>query len=541
MRAAMMVVVALMAMSPAHAETKDEATRFKEAITSFLASEASGVDVTGIMVNEVDGHLVASVPALTITDAQASFTVGAFSITKVGEREGGRIIDTTIAGPERVEGNILGNEVSAALTHARGSAAIDTERGRSVKTRFDIDGMTVQIPDAKGQVAIVKAWSEGGLDLDAKGAWVTSTTGGLEHIEIMFDGVSPGSTSNRVMIDGMAFESHSNGANFTAYQHFIDNLGKLGDTPGQTPDGNIFANLTAGLHEAGTGVKLTGIKMEGISNQADAETATIKSLELKTVVSGIDQKAASLRLIYQHEDFAAASAPADIASVLPRRTHFDLEIGDIDTQELMNALVGGKDATGAVAVMAVVAKAQLLVHDLSLEGDAASLSAKGEARFSSGTPLNLTGEGDVLVRGIQAIADLQNPFSAEISDILPIFEALGSPQQNPQHGDKELRYRIEATPAGELLVNGADLSVLVGAEEAPADKAGQRALLPRDPAMEGEDVKKIQKALLDRHLLTDLTGRYDPTTAAAVIRFQKQVKLNADGVVNEATRAALLK
>ena len=60
--------------------------------------------------------------------------------------------------------------------------------------------------------------------------------------------------------------------------------------------------------------------------------------------------------------------------------------------------------------------------------------------------------------------------------------------------------------------------------------------------MSGEDVLEVQRALLDRGLLTeaDCTGEYDKTTAEAVMAFQTAQGLEATGVFDAVTRMMLL-
>jgi peptidoglycan hydrolase-like protein with peptidoglycan-binding domain len=55
----------------------------------------------------------------------------------------------------------------------------------------------------------------------------------------------------------------------------------------------------------------------------------------------------------------------------------------------------------------------------------------------------------------------------------------------------------------------------------------------------GDDVKRLQRMLNRRGAGLELDGRFGPLTQAAVKKFQKTVKLKADGVVSRQTWAAL--
>jgi hypothetical protein len=67
-----------------------------------------------------------------------------------------------------------------------------------------------------------------------------------------------------------------------------------------------------------------------------------------------------------------------------------------------------------------------------------------------------------------------------------------------------------------------------------------RALHVTSPLMSGADVLDVQQRLHELgYAVGDLDGRYGPATAAAVRRLQADRGLEADGIVGDATRAAL--
>ena len=118
---------------------------------------------------------------------------------------------------------------------------------------------------------------------------------------------------------------------------------------------------------------------------------------------------------------------------------------------------------------------------------------------------------------------------------------------------RKTAYRMEAF---ELLIRGdkwslalpltvrnvkIDRAVLLEGEitRASAEIAEVRLLKLRDPFMQGEDVRLVQQALIQRGAALEADGVFGPGTADAVRAFQATEGLTVDGVVGNATRAAL--
>ena len=99
----------------------------------------------------------------------------------------------------------------------------------------------------------------------------------------------------------------------------------------------------------------------------------------------------------------------------------------------------------------------------------------------------------------------------------------------------EVKFHLASAPQKWLTLNGNDISGWLA-----GDEAGQpRALRPALPPAEGNDVRAVQKALAAAGMTAPQSGVYDGGTAATIAQFQKKNGLNADGVVNAATRQKL--
>jgi peptidoglycan hydrolase-like protein with peptidoglycan-binding domain len=60
-----------------------------------------------------------------------------------------------------------------------------------------------------------------------------------------------------------------------------------------------------------------------------------------------------------------------------------------------------------------------------------------------------------------------------------------------------------------------------------------------NPLMEGEDVRKVQEALVKANINVTVDGIFGPATEKAVKEFQQQKGLTVDGAVGPATRIEL--
>jgi hypothetical protein len=74
----------------------------------------------------------------------------------------------------------------------------------------------------------------------------------------------------------------------------------------------------------------------------------------------------------------------------------------------------------------------------------------------------------------------------------------------------------------------------------PADGfAGPRLLLLEEPLLVGEDVRRLQQALVDAGSALEVNGRFDAAMETAVRAFQERQGLRVDGIIGPSTRKEL--
>jgi hypothetical protein len=180
---------------------------------------------------------------------------------------------------------------------------------------------------------------------------------------------------------------------------------------------------------------------------------------------------------------------------------------------------------GAAAMLSPVFR----IYQLSLATQEVGIEATAEAKGSPLSPKGYTAEGDVTVRGFDAVPNLVGDLP--LADYLPLLKALGT------GGGSEVKFHLASAPQKWITLNGSDISGwFAGDDPAPGQP---RSLRPVQPALEGNDVRAVQKALAAAGMTAPQSGVYDGGTAAAVVQFQKKNGLNADGVVNAVTRQKL--
>jgi len=342
-------------------------------------------------------------------------------------------------------------------------------------------------------------------------------------------------------IDRIAYSASSAGPDLAALNRLRDRVDALRRQGEQTPAARIDAVLEL-LPTVPTLFSL--LKGETIVEGVAVRAATgeplvgLAKFSFGGSLTGLSGDTAALRMTLRQEGLTLAAAILEPTKV-PQTVIVDFGLESVATAPLRTIIEaagklrgGASDADSQQATQRMLGAAAMLIpvfkiYQLSLGTKEIGIEATAEARGSPLAPKGYTAEGDVTVRGFDALPGLVG--DAPFGEYLPLLKALGT------SSGSEVKFHLASAPQKWITLNGSDITGWFA-----GDDSGQpRALRPAQPAPEGNDVRAVQKALATAGLSAPQSGVYDGATAVAVAQFQKKNGLNADGVVNAATRQKL--
>jgi hypothetical protein len=376
------------------------------------------------------------------------------------------------------------------------------------------------------------------LEGKGDGGWATPIDFELKQIEFFLTEVPLGGA-----IDRIAYSAASAGPDLAALNRLRDRVDALRQQGEQTATARVdavldllptvptlFSLLKGETNVDGVAVRAaTGEPLVGLTKFAFGGALT-----------GLSGDSATLRITLRQEGLTLAAAILDPSKV-PHTVVIDLGLESVATAPLRTIIEaaakfreGASDGNSQQATQRMLGAAAMLspvfrIYQLSLATQEVGIEATAEAKGSPLSPKGYTAEGDVTVRGFDAVPNLVGDMP--LADYLPLLKALGT------GGGSDVKFHLASAPQKWITLNGIDISGWFAGDDPPPGQP--RSLRPAQPALEGNDVRAVQKALAAAGMTAPQSGTYDGGTAAAVAQFQKKSDLNADGVVNAATRQKL--
>jgi len=470
-------------------------------------------------------------------------TFDRIEIRRTGQKEGGKLIELAIHLPS--EGMLVeadGGETKLTLTDARAGAEIEAQTGRGRNTAITIASARIEQPKSGAWISFGPLVMTSKLATKSDGGWSGPVDFEVKGVEFSLPQVS-----GTGAIDRIAFAGESSGPKIEALDALRDALDALRtDAPEArlARFGAIFPTMPAAFGTIRGNAALAGLTVRAVGGEA---LLSLAKAEIATEATGLDGDMAAIRFSIGEEGLELAPSLLDSAKV-PHRVVVDLGLANLSTRALralVQAAAGVRDGDGASEQQKAAASQQLLaslamldpvfrINDLGFDTRDVGVELTAEAKGSPLTSKGYMAEGDLAVRGFDAIPGLgvEIPFA----EYLSVLKELGVEDKTPS-GPPRLKFHLASAPPKWLTVNGNDVTAWFETSEAMTGQP--RLLKPSDPPMQGNDVKGVQKALAAAKIPVDQDGVYSSSTAAAVARFQKERGINVNGIVDAVTRQRL--
>lgn len=434
-----------------------------------------------------------------------------------------------------------GEDVKLTLNKARGSGIVDG-KGRSREGALNFAGARIEVDKGASWLNFGPLDLTTAVALAGDGSWKAPLAMTLGKIEFF---IAEGPVSGA--IDRIVYSGESGGPDFAALEKMRDEI-TAWQKDKTSPDDARIARMVEIL--TGLPTVFSGIQGEFVLEKLGVRLATgeaLVSLEKARLASGLTGLAgdkAALRITLSHEGLELGPSVLPPNKV-PRRIVIDFGVEEAKTEALRTILQAlgkmGPDAPeaakaqataqmmGALAMMAPV----LRIYDVAVDLKDAGIDVTAKAAGSPLSPQGYSAEGDVVVRGIDAVPAIFGPLPG--FEWLAFVKELGSEGKGAD-GTPRLTYHLASAPGKWLTLNGADVTAWFSK---PAGPGEPRVLKPEDPPMSGADVEAVQRALAAANLKVPQDGVYGAPTATAVARYQKSHGLDVTGLVDAPTRLKL--
>lgn len=260
-------------------------------------------------------------------------------------------------------------------------------------------------------------------------------------------------------------------------------LGQVAQANAATAAGTSTSTAPAALTPAdfrglfgGMGMKIA-MGDSSFFDPKDKMRIGIKNVALSMGIDGLDTPSTSVRFAYDHDGLSMVPPPGP-ADFMPGSAGLSIAALKLPTDAFSQALTvaSGKtdDSTGALVAGLLMgalgqAASEIRLEKLAVITPATSGLATGGTTFNPGAAFGTTGAFTVTLTGldntIKALQPAQGkkPTKDEQETLagLTMIQALGQPGKDAQGKDARV-YKIDITPEGQLLLNGTDMSGLLG-------------------------------------------------------------------------------
>nr|WP_295834423.1 hypothetical protein [uncultured Azospirillum sp.] len=450
-------------------------------------------------------HYDVALPRLSAEDAEGTlFDIGTVLLSVTPKDDGQYGVSITLPSAIKVQNLDDNDEYVDAATISIGKQSFTSTWSGTLETLLTVDAayndIAVNAADGKGKISVASMTMVQDLKPEAGTGGATLWSG---PAAFAFGGLSVQDDKNKelVKIGGVTAEATYTRVDLTK----VSALQKLSEQTAAKGAAPTSAELLPKLQGIFGGVS-GAMRLSNLSvvNPEDGTTVTLGQLAFRSGLTDLDQALSTVSMGIEARDFTMTPSPAPEAFT-PRAFEMKLSVAKLPNSALWKAFTelakaaeaeeapppkkGAKNKAApppssemvmqqAMAAMGE-AGTELRIDALNLDTPATAGTATGAVKVATQAAFGVTGGATVLLRGIDAAVKAMQPAPGakpdkETQDLLgglAMVQAMGQAGKDDTGADIRT-YKFEVTEAGQLLLNGADMTPLLagGGEPAPAEQ-----------------------------------------------------------------------
>ncbi|CAO3418542.1 hypothetical protein [Azospirillum endophyticum] len=449
-------------------------------------------------------HYDVALPRLSAEDAEGTlFDIGTVLLSVTPKDDGQYGVAITLPSTMKVQNLDDNDEYVDAAVISIGKQSLTSTWSGTLETLLAVDGayndIAISAADGKGKISVASMTMVQELKPEAGAGGATLWSG---PAAFSFSNLSVKDDKNKelVKIGGVTTEATYTRVDLTKVSA-LQKLSEQTAARGVPPTPAELLPKMQGMFGGVTGA----MRMSNLSfvNPEDGTTVALGQFAFRSGLTDLDQALSTVSMGIEARDFTMTPSPAPVAFT-PRAFEMKLSVAKLPNSALWKAFTElaktaeaeepqpkkGAKAKAAPPpapssevvmqqAMAAMAEAgtELRIDALNLDTPATAGTANGALKVATQAAFGVTGGATVLLRGIDAAVKAMQPAPGakpdkETQDLLgglAMIQALGQAGKD-ENGADTRTYKIDVTEAGQLLLNGADMTPLLagGAEPAPA-------------------------------------------------------------------------
>ncbi|CAO3399610.1 hypothetical protein [Azospirillum palustre] len=450
-------------------------------------------------------HYDVALPRLSAEDAEGTlFDIGTILLAVTPKDDSQYGVSITLPNAMKVQNLDDNDEYVDAATITIGKQSFTSTWSGALETLLTVDGafndLAVTAAGGKGKVSIATMTMVQDLKPETGTGGATLWSG---PAAFAFGGLSVQDDKNKELmkIGGVTTEATYSRVDLTKVSA-LQKLSEQTAAKGVAPTSSELLPKLQGMFGGISGA----MRLSNLSfvNPEDGTAVALGHLAFRSGLTDLDQAMSTVSMGIEARDFTMTPSPAPVAFT-PRAFEMKLSVAKLpnsalwkaftelaksaETEEAPPAKKGAKAKAAAPAspsadvvmqqAMAAMGEAgtELRIDALNLDTPATAGTATGAVKVATQAAFGVTGGATVLLRGIDAAVKAMQPAPGakpdkETQDLLAglaMVQALGQAGKDDTGADTRT-YKIDITEAGQLLLNGADMTALLagGSEPAPA-------------------------------------------------------------------------